>query len=562
MQRLYLIILILFVYSCKTKQPVAQKHLISEHAMVVSAHPLASDAGIQIIKQGGNAVDAMVTTNFVLAVTYPRAGNIGGGGFMIIRLPDGTKEALDYREMAPASAHKDMYLDSTGNVIPKLSTYGGLASGVPGTVAGLYAAWKKYGKIKEWKKLIEPAIEIAKNGFPISQAEADRLNKYQADFIKYNPENQVFIKEKWQAGDRLKQTGLAHTLQLIADNGPKGFYEGEVAEAITKKIKATGGQMQLSDLKNYQAKFRKPIVIPYKNYTVISMPPPSSGGIALGQLLKITENYPLKDWGYHSYKSTHLIVEAEKRVYADRAKYLGDSDFYPVPIDSLLNDDYLKNKMKNMKMDYATPSDSIMAGGFQLHKESFETTHISIVDSNGMATSCTTTLNSNYGSKVIVDSYGFFLNNEMDDFSAKPGVPNQFGLIGAEANAIAPRKRMLSSMTPSIVEKDGHIFMVLGTPGGSTIITSVFQTILNVIEYDMDMYDAVQSPRFHHQFLPDVIMYENKAFTPQVIDSLQQSGQKLKKINKLGYVKAILVRNNKLEGSGDERNPDDDVSGY
>jgi gamma-glutamyltranspeptidase/glutathione hydrolase len=562
MQRLYLIVFIFIFFSCKTKQPVAQKHLTTSHAMIVSAHPLASDSGIKIIKQGGNAVDAMVTTNFVLSVTYPRAGNIGGGGFMIIRLPDGTGEALDYREMAPASAHKNMYLDSLGNVIPQLSTYGGLAVGVPGTVAGLYAAWKKYGKIKEWDKLLEPAIHIARKGFAISEAEAARLNKYQADFIKYNPDNKVFIKEKWKAGDILKQPELAQTLQLIADKGPEGFYQGAVAKAIVEKIQASGGKMQLKDLQNYHAKFREPIIIPYKNYTVISMPPPSSGGVALGQLLKITEKYPIKNWGFHSYKAVHLITEAEKRVYADRAKYLGDADFYPVPVDSLLNDEYLISKMKNVSMDTATPSDSIMAGGFKLQKESFETTHISIVDDNGMAASCTTTLNSNYGSKVIVDQYGFFLNNEMDDFSAKPGVPNQFGLIGAEANSIAPHKRMLSSMTPTIVEKNGKIFMVLGTPGGSTIITSVFQTILNVIEYDMNMYEAVQAPRFHHQFLPDVIMYEEQAFSKQVTDSLQQSGQALKKVKKLGYVKAILIQNKQLEGSGDERNPDDDVSGY
>ena len=530
--------------------------------MVVSAHPLASQIGVDIMKQGGNAVDAMVATNFALAVVYPRAGNIGGGGFMIIRTAEGNAEALDYREMAPEKAHKDLYLDENGNVIKGLSTEGGLAVGVPGTVAGLYAAWKKYGAIKNWKDLITPAIELAEKGFPVSEAEAHRLNKYKDNFKKYNPDNQTFIKERWLKGDILRQPELARTLQLIADQGPKGFYEGEVAEALVQKVTASGGIINAEDLKNYQAKFREPIVVPYKNYTVISMPPPSSGGVALGQLLKISQNYPLKDWGFHTYKSTHLIVEAEKRVYADRAKFLGDADYYPVPVDSLLSDDYLKNRMADFSMDKATPSAEIMPGNFTLHKESFETTHISIIDKDGMATSCTTTLNSNYGSKVIVDGYGFFLNNEMDDFSAKPGVPNQFGLIGAEANAIAPHKRMLSSMTPTIVEKDGEVFMVLGTPGGSTIITSVFQVILNVIEYDMNMYDAVQAKRFHHQFLPDELMYEKKAFAKSVLDSIEASGQAVKQVKKLGYVKAILRKNGHLEGSGDERNPDDDVAGY
>ena len=562
MKKFYVLLLFIFFFSCEQKPSVPEKHLITENAMVVSAHPLASDAGVEILKRGGNAVDAMVATHFVLAVTNPRAGNIGGGGFMVIRLPDGSVDALDYRETAPSAAHKDMYLDSLGNVIPRLSTQGGLSVGVPGTVAGLYAVWKKYGRIKEWRKLVEPAIEIARKGFAISRAEADRLNKYREDFKKFNPENKTFIKQNWKAGDLLKQPELAKTLKIIAEKGPGGFYEGEVAEAIVEKVQRTGGIIRPEDLRNYRAKFRKPIEVTYKNYKIISMPPPSSGGIALGQLLGIVEKYPLKEWGYHTFKSAHLIIEAEKRVYADRAKFPGDPDFYPVPVDSLLDDTYLVGKMRDFNPFKATPNDSIMSGGFVFHKEGFETTHISIVDEDGMAVSCTTTLNSNYGSKVIVDGYGFFLNNEMDDFSAKPGVPNQYGLIGAEANAIASGKRMLSSMTPTIVEKDGGLFMVLGTPGGSTIITSVFQVIINVIEYGMNIYDAVQSPRFHHQFLPDVMMYEKNAFTPEVLDSIKQSGQEVKQIKRLGYVKAILVRDGKLEGSGDRRNPDDDVSGY
>jgi len=565
MQKLYLIFLIsLLFFSCRqTKlQPVAKKHLVTDTAMVVAANPIASQIGVNILKQGGNAVDAMVATNFALSVVYPRAGNLGGGGFMIIRTPEGEATALDYRETAPVKAHKDLYLDDKGNVIPGLSRDGGLAIGVPGTVAGLYAAWKKHGRIKDWKKLLQPAIELAEKGFPVSETEAHRLNKYQKDFLKWNPDNKTFIKDHWIKGDILKQTELAKTLKIIADKGPKGFYEGTVAQAIVDKVTKSGGIIKAADLKSYTAKFRKPIMVPYKNYKVISMPPPSSGGIALGQLLKIAEKYPLKQWGFHNFKTTHLMVEAEKRVFADRAEFLGDTDFYPVPVDRLLDDAYLQKRMADFSFDKATDSKDIFAGKFELQKESFETTHISIIDKNRMAVSCTTTLNSNYGSKVIVDGYGFFLNNEMDDFSAKPGVPNQFGLIGAEANAIAPHKRMLSSMTPTIVTKDDKVFMVLGTPGGSTIITSVFQTILNVTDFDMSMFDAVQAKRFHHQFLPDYIMYEKKAFSKKVMDSLKHTGHHLKQIKYLGIVKAILSKNGRLEGAGDTRNKDDAVSGY
>ena len=565
MQKLYLIFIIsLLFFSCRhtQRQPVAKKHITADTAMVVSANPIASQIGIKILKQGGNAVDAMVATNFALAVVYPRAGNLGGGGFMIIRTPQGEATALDYRETAPAKAHKDLYLDDKGNVIPGLSRDGGLAIGVPGTVAGLYVAWKKYGQIKDWQKLLQPAIELAEKGFPVSETEAHRLNKYQKDFLKWNPDNKTFIKDHWIKGDILKQTELAETLKIIADKGPKGFYEGTVAQAIVDKVTKSGGIIKAEDLKSYTAKFRKPIIVPYKNYKVISMPPPSSGGIALGQLLKIAEKYPLKQWGFHSFKTTHLMVEAEKRVFADRAEYLGDTDFYPVPVDSLLDDAYLQKRMADFSFDKATDSKNIFAGDFELQKESFETTHISIVDKNRMAVSCTTTLNSNFGSKVIVDGYGFFLNNEMDDFSAKPGVPNQFGLIGAEANAIAPHKRMLSSMTPTIVTKDNQVFMVLGTPGGSTIITSVFQTILNVTDFDMNMSDAVQNKRFHHQFLPDYIMYEKQTFSKKVMDSLKQIGHHFKQVKYLGIVKAILSKNGQLEGAADTRNKDDAVSGY
>ena len=542
----------------------SEQHKVTKKAMVVSANPYASQAGTNIMKNGGNAADALVTTQFALAVVYPRAGNLGGGGFAIIRLPDGKNEALDFRETAPLKANKNIYLDEQGNVVPGLSTEGGLAVGVPGTVAGLYALWKKYGKEKNWNKLLQPAIELAEKGFPISETEAKRLNKFKEVFIKYNPNNKVFIKDTpWKAGDILVQKDLANTLKKIAKNGPKAFYEGEVADEIVKEVNKHGGIIKKEDLKNYSPKFRDPIVFNYHTYKVISMPPPSSGGIALGQLLKITDRYPIKKWGADDLKTIELMVEAERRVFADRAQFLGDSDFYPVPVDSLLDDEYLQKRMSDFSFATATPSERISAGKFQLQKESFETTHTSIIDPNGMALSCTTTLNSNFGSKVIVNKYGFFLNNEMDDFSAKPGVPNQFGLIGAEANGIAPGKRMLSSMTPTIVENNGEVFMMLGSPGGSTIITSVYQVILNVIDFDMNMYDAVKKPRFHHQFLPDEIMYEKGRFDQATKDSLIKKGYHLKKVNALGVVKAILkTKEGMLEGAGDPRNPDDDVEGF
>ncbi len=560
----YYLIFFFLIASCKPqayKTPSAEHQAEASKGMVVSAHPLASQAGVEILKQGGNAVDAWIATHLALAVVNPRAGNIGGGGFAIIRLPDGKAFALDFREKAPEKAHKNLYLDENGNIIEGLSIEGGLAVGIPGSVAGLYEAWKKFGNL-EWKQLVQPAIELAERGFQITAKEAERLHKYQEVFKKYNPDDNIFIKDKWKQGDVLIQKDLAKTLTIIAQKGIVGFYQGEVAEALVRKVQKAGGIITLEDLKNYRAVFRKPVSVRYKQYNVISMPPPSSGGVALGQLLKIVDDYPVRNWGFHTYRTTHLMVEAEKRVYADRAKYLGDPDYYPVPVDTLLADWYLQEKMKDFDPEKATPTDSIWKDKYVMTKESFETTHISVVDANRMAVSCTTTLNSNYGSKVLVDGFGFFLNNEMDDFSAKPGVPNQFGLIGGAANSIAPGKRMLSSMTPTIVEKNGKLFMVLGTPGGSTIITSVFQVFLNVVEFDMNIFDAVQVTRFHHQFLPDEIMYEKNCFSPPVMDSLQQAGHHLREVQRLGYVKAILMEDNKLYGSGDMRNPDDDVEGY
>lgn len=532
--------------------------------MIVTAHPLASDAGIQILQQGGNAIDAAIATQFALAVVYPRAGNIGGGGFMVIRLANGDTDAIDYREKAPEKAHRDMYLDDEGRVIDSLSTYGGLAVGVPGTVAGMWAVHQKYGTLA-WEELLKPAIRLAQNGFQILETEADRFEFYKKDFLHYNGRDKnPFVKnETWYKGDELVQPQLAATLKKIGWEGPDGFYKGAVAAAIAEKVQATGGIIQASDLAAYRPAWRKPLKGKYKNYNVISMPPASSGGIALLQMLKMVAPYPLADWGPGDPKSIHTMVEAMRRAFADRATHLGDSDFYEVPIDQLLDSVYLHKKMANFSIEKTTPSDSTKAVPFELTVESFETTHTSVVDPVGNAVSVTTTINLNFGSKVLVNKAGFFLNNEMDDFSAKPGVPNFFGLVGNEINAIQPGKRMLSSMTPTIIEKDGKLWLVLGTPGGSTIITSVFQVFLNMAEFDMDLHEAITAPRFHHQWLPDEIKYEAGAFDTTLNQQLRNLGHSMKEVKNIAKMKAIeVLPDGRLYGVGDPRVREDDAEGW
>ncbi len=540
----------------------ATKSIVSEKAMVVSPHALASDIGVRILKKGGNAVDAAVAVQFAIAVCYPRAGNIGGGGFMLIRTKDGVIDALDYREKAPAKAHRDMYLDSLGNVMEGLSTEGHLAAGVPGTVAGLFAAHEKYGKLP-MRDLIEPAIQLAEKGYAVSATEAERLGKFQEPFRKYNTTPNPFIKDNWQTGSQLVQPELAQTLRRIRDRGKAGFYEGETADAIVAEMQSGNGIITHEDLKDYAPAWRQPIVGNYKNYKVISMPPSSSGGIALLQMLGMIENYPLSEMGFHSPQAVHLMAEAERRAYADRAEHLGDSDFYNVPLDTLINESYLQNRMADFSPVRATLSTFMLPGNFNLVKESFETTHTSIIDTEGNAVAVTTTLNSNFGCKVWVDGAGFFLNNEMDDFSVKPGVPNQFGLVGAEANAIQPGKRMLSSMTPTIIEKDGKVFMVLGAPGGSTIITAVFQVFVNVAEFGMDLENAVNAGRFHHQWLPDQIQVEKNALDSTTVQALKDMGHNFREVDYMAVIKAIQrLPDGKLHGVGDPRNPDDTARGY
>jgi gamma-glutamyltranspeptidase/glutathione hydrolase len=560
MKRILLLLLTAAVVACQTpKEPVVG--LVADSAMVVSAQPYASQVGVDIMKKGGNAVDAAIATQFALSVVFPAAGNIGGGGFMVVRLKDGTAATLDFREKAPAAATTDMYLDKDGNVIEGLSLSGHLASGVPGSVDGMVEAHAKYGSLP-WKDLVQPAIDLALNGIPVTEREANSLNELQKDLEKYNTVKPEWLTRAWQKGDTIRWMDMGHTLERIRDNGRAGFYEGKTADDIVAEMQRGKGLITLEDLKNYKSAWREPVVASYKNYRIISMGPPSSGGLCVVQLLKAMEPYPLKDWGHNTPKTVHTMVEAERRIYADRAKYMGDPDFFKVPVAELIDGKYITDRMSTFTPDKATPSVEVSAGIIPGY-ESEETTHFSVVDKDGNAVAVTTTLNLWFGNKVVVAGSGFFLNDEMDDFSSKPGVPNVFGVTGGTANKIEPNKRMLSAMSPTIVEKDGKLHMVVGSPGGSTIITSVFQVILNVVEHGMGMQAAVDARRVHSQWLPDAVIPEKGALKKEDSLSLVNFGHKITPRPNIGRVDAILVLpNGKLEGGADRTRSDDEARGY
>ncbi len=532
------------------------KEATGAKAAVVSAHPLASEAGLLMLRQGGNAVDAAIAAQLALAVVYPTAGNIGGGGFMLVVMKDGKKIALDYREKAPAAAHRDMYLDEKGNPQLSLSQDGHLAAGVPGTIAGLFAS-HKYAKLP-FTTLIQPAIDLAAAGFAITEAEANGLNRMAQLFIQNNTQPTAFVKSKnWRAGDTLVQNDLANTLKRIQTNGMKGFYEGETAQLIVAEMKRKNGIISLEDLKNYEAKERTALLFNYKGHQIVSMPLPSSGGIILRQMLGMIEPKKIQQFTFQSKGAVQLMVEAERRAFADRAEFLGDPDFVRVPVKKLTSTAYLKQRMADFNPNIAGTSLTTKAGNI---KESEETTHLSVVDAEGNAVSVTTTLNGGYGSKTVVGGAGFILNNEMDDFSVKPGVPNMYGAVGNEKNAIAANKRMLSSMTPTIVLKNSLPYLVVGTPGGTTIPTSVFQSIVNIIDFKLSASMAVNAPKFHHQWLPDVIFLE-KGFNATTQAELEKIGYKITPRGAIGRTELILFTSQGLSAIADNRG-DDAVAFY
>ena len=551
---LFLIINVILISGCDFK-PVH-----GNNGMVVSTSHQASQIGIEILKQGGNAIDAASAVGFALAVTSSSNGNIGGGGFMVGRFADGQTFSLDYREMAPSKAHRDIYLDDNDNVIEGKSLIGHFASGVPGSVDGLLRAWRDYGSGNiSLKQLIGPAIRLADDGFKLSKYEADRFNRNKDFLSKYPSTKQIFTRDdrRWQKGDIFYQKDLAKTLIRIVNKGRDGFYKGKTADLIVKEMNKVGGWITLEDLDNYTSKYREPIFGSFNGYEIISMGPPSSGGILLIHMLNMlnqiqtSSEFP-SDLSFNSSDYIHLLTEIERRAYADRSEHLGDSDFWNVPKSMLLSKSYAKNRIKTIDIEKATRSNKIKQGA-ELIKESEETTHYSIVDKDGNAVSVTTTINSGYGSGVTIGGAGFLMNNEMDDFSSKPGVPNLFGLVGNEANAIEPKKRPLSSMTPTIVLKNNKPYLILGTPGGATIITTVFQNILNVILHDMDIKKAVSSSRIHSQWLPDVIYYEKNSLSNKIILDLTSRGHDLKQRGSIGEANGIMINEKGFWGGPDSR---------
>ena len=530
---------------------------------VVSARKDASDIGIEIMKKGGNAFDAMIGVQLALSVSHPTAGNIAGGGFMVYKLKDGTDGTLDFRETAPNGSFEKMYQDESGNVITGLSSTGGLAVGVPGTVSAIFEIHKKFGTLPI-EELFQPSIDLANNGYLVTKYLEDELNEKRDDFIKLNGTNSIYSRE-YKSGDTITNKMYANTLIEIMNKGADGFYKGKVAEDMIKTISESGGIMTMEDLSEYKSVWRDPVRFKYKDYDIISMSFPSSGGVILGQMMKAIENFDLSKIEHNSPEYVQLLTEIERRAFADRSDLMGDPDFMDLPVYEFMDEKYIKDRMSTFSWDKATPSSEIKPGKI-IFKESYETTHFSIIDKEGNAVSVTTTLNNSFGSKVFVENSGFFLNNEMDDFSSKPGYPNFFGVIGSEANSIQPKKRMLSAMTPTIVLKNNKPHLILGSPGGPSIITSVFQTILNVLEYNMNVNDAVSSPRFHHQWYPDLIVMEDEAYSNDLNSILNQKNYLIVKLpievdtlgvykrSDIGAVDAILIDDNgKVFGGPDLR---------
>ena len=542
------------VYGQATEHTIYKEIHVKNKGLVVSAHPLASEVGAKILREGGNAFDASIATQLALAVVYPQAGNIGGGGFLVGLKNTGEKFTIDFRETAPEKSSKDMYLDSKGNADTSLSQDGGLAIGIPGSVAGLFATLT-YGNLP-MDKLIDPAIELAEKGFAITKREADLLNAHRDQFLKHNAQPIDLVKkESWKPGDLLIQKDLARTLRKIKNEGAKGFYEGSIAEMITKGVQLQNGILSLNDLKNYKVVFRTPLEFDYKGYSILTMPLPSSGGILLAQMLKMSSFAHLDKMGFQSPEAMQVMIEAERRAYADRAEFMGDPAFVKDPTARLISEAYLKERWKSFDPQLATPSAKV-GKIIKQPAESTQTTHISILDKDHNAVSVTTTLNGLYGSKVIAPGTGFLLNNEMDDFSIKPGVPNMFGAVGGAANAIEPGKRMLSSMTPTIVLKDNKPFLIVGTPGGTTIPTSVYQTIVGLIDFKLSPNRAVNAPKFHHQWLPESVQVE-KGFNTAPLKVLESKNYVFKPVNQIGRTEIIAVQEDgSAVGVADSRGDD------
>lgn len=562
MKKLYILVFISFLIACRSStNSVSVKEVRVQNAAVVTAHPLASEIGLQVLKDGGNAVDAAIAVQFALAVCFPRAGNIAGGGFAIYRERDGTGYALDFREIAPKAAKEDMYLDSEGNVIPNASTRGALAVGVPGTTDGMDQLFQRFSKLQNWDRLIQPAIDLAEKGFYLTDAQEDDIAEVQESLRSVNKQETPFTKPR-KRGEKFVQKEFAEVLKAIKKDRRYGFYTGWVADKFIETMENNGGVINHLDLLHYKSVWRPPAEFYYRNHRILTMPLPSSAGVVLPQMFEMVSQYNLPGGGFHSPTAIHLTAEVERRVFADRAMHLGDPRYNRVPLFNLMHRDYLLDRMKSFSRDKATPSSAIREGVFT-DRESMETTHFSVVDAEGNAISLTTTLNGAYGSHLVCEGGGYFLNNEMDDFSVKPGVPNLYGLVGGEANKIQGGKRMLSSMSPTIVDyPNKSLKMVVGTPGGSTILTSVFQVITNVIDFKMDMHSAVQAPRFHHQWLPDQIIMEEGGFDKLTKEALEKKGHTIREVKSIGRVEAIHIEEDgTIVGVADKRK-DDHAVGY